>query len=163
MKSINECTVWIILEICTVSKTWKKFRNLKVGQGDLDYDSFWPTSVPLLFYALQSIYVLHSNPIASAVWEIFTGSKSRSHKLDRTINRPSFCMPSKLHIAGDAHSIFEIFSFSRSKDIGLRILKIWASSAILDSTLSVFSQFCLFHAATEYHLVKSERNLSTRS
>jgi len=48
----------------------------------------------------------------------------------------------------------------RFKDIGVRILKIWASSAILDSILSEFSQFRLFHEATEYHLAKFERNMN---
>jgi len=70
-------------------------------------------------------------------------------------------MPSKLHLVVDAHTKFEISSFSRSKDIGVRILKIWASSAILDSILGEFSRFRLFHGATEYHLMKYEHNPST--
>jgi len=57
------------------------------------------------------------------------------------------------------HTIFEVSGFSCSRDIGVRILKIWASSAILDSTLSSFTQFRSFPGATEYHLVKFERNL----
>jgi len=40
------------------------------------------------------------------------------------------------------------------------MLKIWASSSILDSIISGFWQFCIFHEATEYHFVKFERNLS---
>jgi len=39
--------------------------KFKVGQGDLDYDPFQPTFVPLIYYSLQ--------PIASSVREIFTG------------------------------------------------------------------------------------------
>jgi len=38
----------------------------------------------------------------------------------------------KLHLVVDAHTKFEVSSFSLFKDIGARILKIWASSAILD-------------------------------
>jgi len=60
-----------------------------------------------------------------------------------------------------AYFSFEVSSFSCSKDIGVRILKIWVTSTILDSTTSEFSQFRLIQAATKYHLVKSERNLST--
>jgi len=47
-------------------------------------------------------------------------------------------MPSKLFLVVDAHDKFEISSFSRSRDIGVRILKMWASS--VDSTLSGFSR-----------------------
>jgi len=57
----------------------------------------------------------------------------------------SFCMGSKLLLVVDAHIKFEVSSFSRSEDIGARILKIWASSAILDSTLSEFWQLCSCH------------------
>jgi len=39
----------------------------------------------------------------------------------------------------DAHTKFEVSSFSRSNDIGSRILIICASSAILDSTLNEYS------------------------
>jgi len=70
-------------------------------------------------------------------------------------------MPSKLLFVIDAHTIFEDSSFSYSKDIGVRILKIWASSAILDLTVSGFWQFCSFSGATEYQAVKFDRNLST--
>jgi len=69
-------------------------------------------------------------------------------------------MPSKLLFVVDAHTKFEVTSFSRSKDIGVRILKIWPSSAILDSILSGFSQIRSFPGATEYHRVKFEYNLS---
>jgi len=55
---------------------------------------------------------------------------------------------------------FGAYSFSRSKDIGVRILKIWASFTILDLTLSGFSQFRSFPGATEYHVEKFVHNLS---
>jgi len=47
-------------------------------------------------------------------------------------------MTSDLLLVVDAHTKFEVSSFSRSIDIGVRILKIWASSAISGSTLSGF-------------------------
>jgi len=53
-------------------------------------------------------------------------------------------MPSKLLFVVTAHTKFEVRSFSRSRDIGVCILKIWASSAILNSTLSGFWQFRSF-------------------
>jgi len=75
--------------------------------------------------------------------------------------RLKFCMTSNLLVVVDVHTKFKDSSFSRFMDIGVRILKVWASSAILDSTLNGFSQFRSFPEATEYHLVKLERNLST--
>jgi len=38
----------------------------------------------------------------------------------------------------DAYNKSEVSSFNRSKDIWVRILTIWAASAILDSILSEF-------------------------
>jgi len=41
-------------EVCSLAipETWTKFKNLKVGQDDLDYDHFWLIFVPLIFYSL---------------------------------------------------------------------------------------------------------------
>jgi len=52
-----------------IPETWTKFQNLKVGQGDLDYDPF----DILLCCFLQSFYMLNLELIALAVQEIFTG------------------------------------------------------------------------------------------
>jgi len=43
---------------------------------------------------------------------------------------------SKAFLVVDAHTKFEVSSFSRLKDIGASILKMWASSTTLYSTLS---------------------------
>jgi len=90
----------------------------------------WPTFVPLIFYSLQSIYVLNLKPIASAVREI---------PFDLV-----FCMPCKLHLMADAHTKFQVSSFSHSNDTAVGILNIWASFAILDSTLSGFHNSASF-------------------
>jgi len=116
-------------------------------------------------FSLQSICMTNLNPVALAVRKIFTGVrkfKSRSPKLGYVIFDLIFCMPSKLLFVIYADTKFEVSSFSRSTDIGVCILKISVSSAILDSTLSDFGQFRSFPGATKYHLVKYER-LSTGS
>jgi len=60
-------------------------------------------------------------------------------------------MTSKLILVVDAYTKLEVSSFSHSRDIGVHMLKIWASSAILNLTLSGFTQFHGFPGATEYH------------
>jgi len=148
-----------------IPERWTKFQNLKVGQCDLDYVHFWSTFVLLIFRSLQSICKINLNPVALAIREIFTGVckfKSRSPKLGHVFFYIAFCtLQSKLLLVVDEHTKFDISSFSRSRDIRVRILRILASFAMSDSTLSGFWQFRSFSGATEYHLVKSERNLST--
>jgi len=103
-----------------------------------------PTCVLLIFHSLQSICMLNFNSVALAVREIFTGVrkfKYRSLKLGHVPSDLVFCMPSKLLLVIDALTKFEISMFSCSKDIRARILQIWASSAILDSTLGEFDNF----------------------
>jgi len=137
---------------------WRKFRNLK-GQCDLDYVRFWPTFVLLIFHSLQPICVRNLNHVSLTVREIFTGvrkCKSRSPKLGRIPFDLVFCMPSKLLFVVDAYTKFEVFSFNRSRDIGVHILKILALSAILDSIFNGFWQLRSFHGTAEYHLVKFE-------
>jgi len=88
--------------------------------------------------------VLNLYPVVLADWKIFAGFckfKSMSPKLGHVPFDLVFCMLSKLLIVIGAHSKFEVSSFCRCRDIGVRILKTWASSAILDSTLSGFWQF----------------------
>jgi len=58
-----------------------------------------------------------------------------------------FCTAYFLLLTIYLHAKFEVLSFSRSIDIGVRILKIWASSAILNAILNGFSQFRLFRGA----------------
>jgi len=85
--------------------------------------------------------VVDLNPVALAVREIFTGvckSKPESLKQGHVVFDLVFGMPSKLLLVVDANNKFEVSSVSRSRDIGVRILKLWASSAILDLTLGVF-------------------------
>jgi len=85
-------------------------------------------------------------------------SKSRLPQLGHIPFDLVFCMPSKLFLVVDSHTKFEVSSFNRFRDIWVSILKIWASSAILHYG---FSPFRSFSGATEYHLVKFKRNLST--
>jgi len=85
--------------------------------------------------------MINLNPVVLAVPEICTGVrkfKSWSPKLVYVPFYQGFCMPSKLLLVFDAHTKFEVYSFSRSKDIGARTLNIWASSVILDLTLGGF-------------------------
>jgi len=69
-------------------------------------------------------------------------------------------MSSKLLLEIDAKTKFEVSSFGRFKNTGVRILKVRESFAILDSALTRFLQFRSFSGVTEYHLVRFERNLS---
>jgi len=64
-----------------------------------------------------------------------------------------FCIAYFPLVATYLHDKFE----PCSKDVEVCILKIWASSAILDSTFSRFWQFSSFPEATKYHFVKFER------
>jgi len=48
----------------------------------------------------------------------------------------------------DAHTKFQVSSFSRSKDIRVRILKIWVLSVVLDLTESEFLKFRYLLEAT---------------
>jgi len=112
------------------------------------------------FHSLQSICMLNLNPVVVAVWKIFAGFHNFKCGSPKPGHVPVFWMLSKLLVVG-AHTQFEVSSFSRFKDIGAGIWKIWASSAILDSTLSGFWQFRIFSGATESRLVKFECSLST--
>jgi len=142
-----------------ISKRWTKFQNLKVGQCDLYYVTFWYTFLLHIFRSLQSIRMISLNSVALERFTAVRKFKSRSPKLGHVPFDLVFCLPSKLLVV-DAHTKFEISRFSCSKDIWDRMLKIWASFAILDSILGECWLFFVFQGATEYPLVKFERNLS---
>jgi len=130
-----------------IPETLTKFQNLKVDQNWPRLWPLWPTFVSLIFFSLQPFerYSQGSENL-----------KSRSRKLGQApFDLVLACHPNYPSV--DAHTKFKVYSFSRPIDIRIRMLKIWALSAILDSTRSGFSQFCLFHRATSIILL----NLNT--
>jgi len=69
------------------------------------------------------------------------------------------CMPSKLLLVVDAHTKFEVSSFSCSKHIG-PVYKNLGVVRYLRFDIKRVLTIPHFRGATEYHLVKFERNLS---
>jgi len=50
----------------------KNLQKIESRSRDLDYVTFWPTFLLLIFYSLRSVYTLNKKPVALAVSELFT-------------------------------------------------------------------------------------------
>jgi len=69
----------------------EKLTKFKSKLCDLDYDTFWPTFVLLIFCSLHTFYTLNMNPIALDIQEIFT--VVRKFKMYVTWTRPRLLWP----------------------------------------------------------------------